>query len=71
MSIPKLYPFRKLKQKANKVNILWISCRGKGGHGLFKGHDSYGNIQSYPLPGAQHKKEITGVYLKGFLRRFR
>ena len=70
MSVPRLYSFRKLKQKAQKINIEWIPCRGKGGHGIFKGKDINGHIRSYPLPSSQHKREITSTYLKGFLRRF-
>lgn len=70
MSIPKLYSFRKLKRKAEQQGISWIPRKGKGGHGSFEGSDNFGNIHTYPLPGAQHKKEVTRIYLKGFLRRF-
>lgn len=67
MKVPKLYPFRKLKKKAKVYGIEWLP---KGRHGKFSGPDINGKIQKYPLPFAQHKKEITGTYLKGFLRRF-
>jgi hypothetical protein len=67
MSIPKVYPIRKLQQKAKERGIEWFSG---GKHGKFKGPDSSGRIQAYPLPSAQHKKEISSNYLKGFLRRF-
>ena len=67
MNVPKVYPIRKLQQKAHQRGIEWFP---EGRHGKFKGPDSSGRIQAYPLPSAQHKKEISGVYLKGFLRRF-
>ncbi len=70
MNVPKLYPIRELKKRAKKRDILWIKSQGKGGHGVFEGPDTYGDIRKYPLPSEQHKKEITRTYLKGFLRRF-
>ena len=70
MSIPKLFPVRELKKKAKKQGIIWDKSKGKGGHGAFVGPDTKGNIQVYPLPSSQHKKEVTSTYLRGFLRRF-
>jgi hypothetical protein len=70
MNIPNLYSIRELKKRARKKDIHWMKKRGKGGHGVFQGPDIEGKIRSYPLPSAQHKKEVTGTYLKGFLRRF-
>jgi hypothetical protein len=67
MNVPKVYPIRKLLQKAKQRGIGWFSG---GKHGKFKGPDSSGRIQAYPLPSVQHKKEVSDVYLKGFLRRF-
>lgn len=67
MRAPKLYPIRKLKKKARERGIEWFPS---GPHGKFKGPDIYGEEQTYPLPSAQHKKEVTGTYLRGFLRRF-
>jgi len=67
MNVPKVYPIRKLLQKAKQRGIEWFSG---GKHGKFKGPDSSGRIQAYPLPSVQHKKEVSDVYLKGFLRRF-
>lgn len=68
MRVPKLYPIRKLKKKAKQHGIEWLP---KGKHGKFEGPDTHGEIHKYPLPSAQHKKEVTGSYLRGFLRRFR
>jgi len=70
MGVPRLYSVRKLKKILSKHNITWQEHRGKGGHGLFQGPDTNGKIQSYPLPSAQHKKEVSGSYLRGLLRRF-
>ena len=70
MSVPKLYPIRELKKRARQRGILWIKSKGKGGHGAFQGPDINGDIQTYPLPSRQHKKEVTRTYVKGFLRRF-
>lgn len=70
MSIPKLFSIRELVKRAKKRGINWNKSRGKGGHGAFVGPDINGDIQTYPLPSAQSKKEVTSTYLKGFLRRF-
>lgn len=70
MKVPHLYSIRELKKKAKKKDIMWIPKGGKGGHGKFEGPDINSKIRSYPLPSGQHKKEVTGVYLKAFLRRF-
>jgi len=70
MGVPRVYPIRKLKKKLKQYGIIWVSHRGKGGHGIFQGQDTNGEIQSYPLPSAEHKKEVTGNYLRGLLRRF-
>ncbi len=70
MKVPHIYSIRELKKKAKKKGIIWIAQRGKGGHGIFKGPDTNGKIRSYPLPSGQHKNEVTGIYLRGFLRRF-
>ncbi len=67
MRVPKLYSIRNLKKKAKKYEIVWFPS---GRHGKFKGPDIHGKEQSYPLPSAQHKKEVTGTYLRGFLNRF-
>jgi hypothetical protein len=67
MSVPRLYPFGKLKKKAKEYNIEWIP---KGRHGRFKGPNTKGEIHIFPLPHAQHRKEVTREYLKSFLRRF-
>jgi len=70
MSIPNLYKIRELKKRAKKRDIVWKKRRGKGGHGAFEGPDTNGKVHTFPLPSEQHKKEVTGTYLKAFLRRF-
>lgn len=70
MNVPRTYPARKLKKILKKHGIDWIGKGGKGGHGIFQGKDVNGDVQKYPLPSGQHKKEVTRTYLHGLLRRF-
>ena len=70
MCSPRVYPIRKLKKNLKQYEIIWVPHRGKGGHGVFQGPDTMGKIRLYPLPSAQHKKEVTGTYLRSLLRRF-
>ena len=67
MKVPRLFPLREMKKKAKRYGIKWIP---QGRHGKFKGKDTSGENQTYPLPSAQSKKEVTGTYLRGFLTRF-
>jgi len=70
MRVPHTYPVRKLIKNLKKNGINWVPQKGKGGHGVFEGPDVNGIVQKYPLPSAEHKKEVTGEYLRGMLRRF-
>jgi hypothetical protein len=70
MRVPNTYPISKLKKRLQNHGIYLDISRGKGGHGSFRGNDTNGNYQLYPLPAAQIKKEVTGNYIRGLLRRF-
>jgi hypothetical protein len=70
MRVPNVYPLKKLINILKNHGIYLDVSRGKGGHGSFRGNDINGNYQLYPLPAAQMKKEVTGNYIRGLLRRF-
>jgi hypothetical protein len=70
MPIPRVYPIRKLIALLKKYGIRLNVSHGKGSHGSFEGKDIHGNDQSFPLPRAQIKKEISSDYIKPLLRRF-